>query len=87
MATPQETIEKTVLKWPAAKRVELAEKLVASVHGFASREIEAAWESEVDRRVTEIREGRAEAIPAEDVMAEARRKIDETRRLSPSGHR
>ena len=80
-------IEKEVLKWPVARRVELAEMLVASVEGFATEEIETAWDSEVARRVSEIQQDRAVAIPAEKVMAEARKSIDETRRLSSAGGR
>jgi hypothetical protein len=37
--------------------------------------------------VMEIRAGRAEGIPAEDVMAEARKELQDARRLSPAGRR
>lgn len=70
------------MKWPAARRIQLAEKLMASVEDFATPEIEAAWNAEIGERVKEIREGRAEGIPAEEVMAEVRKKLHETRRLS-----
>ena len=43
MTTVQGAIEKKVLKWPATRRIELAEKLMASVEDFATAEIEAAW--------------------------------------------
>ena len=87
MATVQGAIEKKVLKWPATRRIELAEKLMASVEGFATPEIEAAWNVEITERVQEIREGRAEGIPAEEVMKEARKTLREARRLSPAGRR
>jgi len=83
----QELIEEQVLTWPAARRIRLAEKIMASVEDFASPEIEAAWNSEIESRVMEIREGRAEGIPAEGVMAKARKELREARRLSPSGRR
>ena len=80
MAIAPNTIEEKVLNWPAARRIKLAEKLMASVEGFATPEIEAAWNTEIESRVREIRQGRAKAIPAEEVMKEARR-------LSPAGRR
>jgi putative addiction module component (TIGR02574 family) len=87
MAIAPDTIEEKVLNWPAARRIRLAEKLMASVEDFATPEIEAAWNVEIESRVTEIREGRAKAIPAEEVMKEARKKLHEARRLSPAGRR
>jgi len=87
MAIATDTIEERVLTWPAARRIRLAEKLMASVEDFASPEIEAAWNAEIESRVTEIREGRAAGIPAEEVMKEARKKLHEARRLSPAGRR
>jgi len=87
MTIAPEVIEEKVLNWPAARRIELAEKLMASVEDFASPEIEAAWNTEIESRVMEIREGRAEGIPAEEVMEEARKELHEARRLSPAGRR
>jgi putative addiction module component (TIGR02574 family) len=74
MAIAPDTIEEKVLNWPAARRIRLAEKLMASVENFATPEIEATWNTEIETRVTEIREGRAEGIPAGEVMKEAREK-------------
>jgi hypothetical protein len=65
----------------------LAEKLMANVEDFATPEIEATWNTEIETRVKEIRERRAEGIPAKQVMAEARRKLQEVRRLSRTGRR
>ena len=87
MVIAPDIIEENVLTWPAARRIRLAEKLIASVEGFASPEIEAAWNTEIESRVMEIREGRTEGIPAEEVMKEARTKLHEARRLSPAGRR
>lgn len=87
MAIAQDTIEAKVLNWPAEKRIKLAETLLASVEDFATPEVEAAWNAEIETRVKEIREGRAEGVPAEKVMAEARRQLDEARRVSPARRR
>ena len=75
MATATDTIEEKVLNWPAARRIPLAEKLMASVEDFATPEIASAWNTEIEVRVAEIRAGSAEAIPAEQVMKEARKNF------------
>jgi putative addiction module component (TIGR02574 family) len=85
MPSAPDTIEEDVLNWPAARRIRLAEKLMASVEDFAAPEIEAAWNTEIASRVAEIREGRADGMPAEQVMKEARKRLHEARRLSPAG--
>jgi putative addiction module component (TIGR02574 family) len=82
MTTAQETLAKQVMKWPARRRIELAEELLASVECFATPEIQAAWDAEIGARVKDIRAGRAEGIPAEEAMAEARRRLHEARGLS-----
>ena len=87
MAIARDTIEKQVLKWPPAKRVALAEKLMASVEDFATAEIEAAWNTEIEARVNEVRGGRVDGISAEEAMAKARKRLHEARRLSPPGRR
>ena len=75
------TIEKQVLKWPAARRVALAEKLLESVTDFSSGEIAETWEREIKRRTTEIEKGEAAGIPSEEVIAKARAKLSEARPL------
>jgi putative addiction module component (TIGR02574 family) len=82
MTIAQESLAKRVLKWPARRRIELTEELLASVESFATPEIQAAWDEEIGARVKEIRAGRADGIPAEEVMTEARQKLHEARRLS-----
>jgi len=77
LTTAQESLAKQVLRWPAPRRIELLEELLASVEGFATPEIQAAWNKEIGARAKEIRAGRAEGIPAEEVMAEARQKLHE----------
>lgn len=64
------------------ERIELAETLMTSVDGFASPEIEAAWQEEITRRVAEIEKGQAQLIPAEEVHRKARAMVHEARRLS-----
>lgn len=81
------SIQETLLNLPPARRIKLAEKLMASVEGFATPGTEAAWNIEIAARVKEIRAGRAKGIPAEEVMKQARKHLNEARRLSPARRR
>ena len=73
-----------LLKLPPAERIELAERLVASIGGFASPEIEQAWLDEADRRYEEMKFGLDEGIPAAQAIQEARRALDERRHAASS---
>ena len=75
-------LEREILALPASSRVRIAEKILASVDDFATQGIANAWENELERRTKEIRQGRAQGIPAGKVAVEARRKLNEARRLS-----
>lgn len=75
-------LERQALALPTASRVRLVERLLASIDDFSTPAIKKAWESELETRVKEIREGKAEGISAEKVSATARRKVNEARRLS-----
>jgi putative addiction module component (TIGR02574 family) len=79
-------LEKEVLELPPRSRLRLAEIIMESIADYATPELEAAWDDETERRVKEIQSGAEKGIPAEDVMKEARRALNETRRL-PSARR
>jgi putative addiction module component (TIGR02574 family) len=81
MATPM-TVEEEAMRMPPRRRLLLAEKLMASVDGFATREIGQAWDEEIKKRVGEIQSGKAKGLPAAKVMAAARNQLREARRLS-----
>ena len=61
------------LKLPAEARAALAGSLIDSLDEEVDEGAERAWEVEVSRRLTELREGRVELIP----WSEARRRITE----------
>lgn len=82
MAATLETLEKKVLTLSPSSRVQLAERILESVDDFTDPEVARAWDAEIRRRVKEIREGKATPIPAEEVMAKARRALHEVRRIS-----
>jgi putative addiction module component (TIGR02574 family) len=75
-------LEKEVLELPPRSRVRLAERIIESIDDYADPELEAAWDDEIEQRVKEIESGAEQGIPAEQVMKDARRALNETRRLS-----
>lgn len=66
-------LEAAVLSLPKGERARLAERLIASLD--EDPEVEEAWAAEIKRRLDGIDRGEIEMIPAEDVLAEARRRI------------
>lgn len=74
------------MKLPAAQRVELAERLLASVEGFATLEIEAEWRQAVAERVEEYESGKVKGIPAEEVMEHIREQMEERRHGSKNNN-
>lgn len=60
--------------WPPEKVGELVERLTEDLHR-GDPEIEAAWESEIARRIEEIRSGKVQGIPLEESLARIRKII------------
>ena len=75
-------LEKEVLELPPRSRVRLAERIIESIADYADPDLRAAWDDEIERRVQEIQSGAEKGIPAGKVMKDARRALNETRRLS-----
>ena len=75
-------LEKEALELPPRSRVRLAEKIIESIDDYADPDLEAAWDDEIERRVKEIESGAEEGITAAQVMKDARRALNETRRIS-----
>lgn len=71
-----------LLSLPTAFRAYLADRLVDSIDQYADPEIEAAWRSEVERRLEEYEQGKVEGISSEEVFREARKSLDEARKIS-----
>jgi putative addiction module component (TIGR02574 family) len=68
-----EQLEAAALSLPPEGRARLAERLLASLED--DPEVTAAWLEEVKRRNADIEEGRVVPIPAEEVFAKARAKL------------
>ena len=73
MRSAAEELEAAALSLPRGERARLAERLLASLDEDA--EIEEAWAAEVRRRLDAYRKGDIEAVPVEDVVREARRRV------------
>ncbi len=54
-------------------RTRLVDLLLISLQEPATAEAEAAWETEIDRRLDAYERGEVKSIPAEEVFAKARR--------------
>jgi putative addiction module component (TIGR02574 family) len=66
-------LEAAALSLPKSERARLAERLIASLDDDS--DVEQAWAAEIRRRLDSIDRGEVETIPAEQVLAEARRRI------------
>jgi putative addiction module component (TIGR02574 family) len=73
MTTSVEELVKRARALSPQDRARLAEELLASLDEESDSGAEAAWEQEIARRVDEIKAGRANLIPAEEVFAETAR--------------
>lgn len=63
------------LQLPAAARGLLAERIVESLDSSEADEIQRAWIAEAVRRRDDVRSGRVQPIPGEQVLAEVRRAV------------
>ena len=52
---------------------ELVDRIFLARHGNIEPEIEAAWKSEIDRRIAEIQSGQVQGISVEESLARARK--------------
>ena len=70
-----------LLTLPPAVRARLVEVLLASldeeVESGPSAEIEAAWVAEAERRLAELRDGTVAGVPAAQVFAAVRERLND----------
>jgi putative addiction module component (TIGR02574 family) len=60
---------------PADMVAELVDRILLARHGGIEAEIEAAWKTEIDRRMAEIDAGKVQGIPAEESLARIRKSL------------
>lgn len=74
MSSLLQEVENKALALSAEERAKLAHELIVSLDDAIDREVETAWDAEIERRVKEIKSGAAKGRPAEDILAEIRAK-------------
>jgi putative addiction module component (TIGR02574 family) len=72
--TVEQIVEET-RDWPREKVGELIDRLTEDGH-FSDPETEAAWKTEINRRVEEIQSGQVKAVPPEEVAARIQKILD-----------
>lgn len=73
-----EDVEAAAMKLSEEERARLARRLIASLDDDKDEDpvvVEAAWAEEIEHRVREYRDGRVHSLWAEDVLAEARDRL------------
>ena len=75
MALTLDQLVEEAMHLPPNSRAELVEKLVVSLDFPVDEAVEPAWAAEALRRRDEIRSGRVQPIPGEQVIAEVRRIV------------
>ena len=52
---------------------ELVDRIMLARHGGMEPDVEAAWKTEIHRRIDEIKTGKVQAVPVEESLARARK--------------
>jgi putative addiction module component (TIGR02574 family) len=73
MSTLFDEISTKARQLTVEERAQLAQELLASVERETDPDVQAAWETEIARRIGKHDRGEARLIPAEEVFAAARR--------------
>lgn len=74
MTEAAEKLKAQLSRLSMQERAELAHFLIHSLDEAVDADAEAAWDSELARRMEEIRSGNAVGEPADKVFAELRKK-------------
>lgn len=75
MGTSYEETAAEAMKLPLRDRVKLAQQLASSLDGAGETEVEELWLAEAERRLDELRTGKASGIDAADAFSKARRDL------------
>ncbi len=74
MTTVMKQLTHEALELSVEERAELAHILITSIDGNTGEDVSSAWDLELDKRVREIREGKVDGIPSEEVFAKLKEK-------------
>ena len=75
MSTNLDQLTADAMKLPVRDRVQLAQRLVSTIDDEVESDTEALWFAEAERRLDELRSGKVQGIPAEDVFRNAREAL------------
>jgi putative addiction module component (TIGR02574 family) len=70
--TLDQIVEET-REMPPEVVAELVDRIMVARHGGIEPGVEAAWKTEIDRRIAEIEAGKVEGVPLENSLARARK--------------
>ena len=73
MAMTLDQIVEETRALPADVLAELVDRIYLARHGEIAPEIDAAWKTEINRRIAEIEEGKVEGIPVKESLARIRK--------------
>jgi putative addiction module component (TIGR02574 family) len=76
MARTIEDIECEIRTLSADDRMHLLRDMIADLDGGMDEDVEKAWLEEAERRRKELKEGKVEPVPAEEVFARARVRLN-----------
>ena len=75
MSLTIEEIAHEAMQLTVSSRAELAEKLVESLDFSENEDVQRAWTAEAIGRRDDVRSGRVQTIPGDEVIAEVRRML------------
>ncbi|MFX0098970.1 MAG: addiction module protein [Candidatus Hodarchaeota archaeon] len=75
MASINEKLLQEVLSLPSDQRATLVDHLLKSLNVPIQPDIEKAWAEEVERRVKEIKDNKAELVDGEKVFDDIRKRL------------
>ena len=75
MGTSYEEMAAEAMKLPLRDRVKLAQQLASSLDGAVETDVEELWLAEAERRMQELRTGKAKGIDAANAFPKARRDL------------
>ena len=75
MSMPLEDVAREAIGLPRNQRLALARLLIELEDPGSDADVEAAWEAEIQARLLAVKEGRAEGIPYEEVLARIDRRL------------
>ena len=74
MSNSLEKMTKDALSLPLKDRAKLAHKLITSLDEHVDSDVNNAWETEINRRVRDIKNGIAKGKPAVQILSEIKAK-------------